>query len=313
MERTSQIGKRIKLRDLQILQAAAQSQSMIKAARQLGITQPAVSYAISSIEQVLGVPLLDRTVHGVSPTIYGMALLERSSIIFNELRQGISEIATLSDPSAGEMRIGATAPMAAIVSIVFNRLHAQFPKLRFELLTGETSNLLRALRRREIEVVVSRTSDSAASQDDLTVETLFREELAVICGQSNKWGRRGNISLSKLISEPWIFPPPQSIITELIRREFEGCGLEMPRATITTSSTYALSVLLASGPFLAINPRSMLKTPFNRLKAVNLRLHQTVGPIMLSTLSNRSLTPAAKLFVNAARETATSMSPELMP
>jgi DNA-binding transcriptional LysR family regulator len=122
VEWNSRIGKRIKLRDLQILQAAAAAGSMMKAASDLAITQPAVSYAIGEIEHALGVPLLERTSQGVTPTIYGRALLERSAVVFNELRQGINEIKSLADPAVGELRIGTTPPMSAIASAVFNRL-----------------------------------------------------------------------------------------------------------------------------------------------------------------------------------------------
>src|SRR4030095_14017472 len=79
---------------------------------QLAITQPAVSKAISDLEHTLKVRLLDRTAHGVEPTLYGRALLNWGNAMFDDLRQGVKEIEYLSDPSAGELRIGCTEPMA---------------------------------------------------------------------------------------------------------------------------------------------------------------------------------------------------------
>jgi DNA-binding transcriptional LysR family regulator len=78
--------------DLHILQAAAGAGSMAKAATELAISQPAVPYAVTEMEHVLGVPLLDRTSQGVTPTAYGRAPPERSVVVINELRQGINEI-----------------------------------------------------------------------------------------------------------------------------------------------------------------------------------------------------------------------------
>ena len=63
-----------------------------KAAEQLAITQPAVSKAISDIEHTLKVRLLDRTAHGVEPTVYGRSLLKWSNAVFDDLRQGVREI-----------------------------------------------------------------------------------------------------------------------------------------------------------------------------------------------------------------------------
>ena len=50
--------------------------------------------------------LLDRSPRGVEPTIYAEALLKRGDVVFDELRQGIRDIEFLTNPAAGEVRIG---------------------------------------------------------------------------------------------------------------------------------------------------------------------------------------------------------------
>ncbi len=60
MKWTDRIGRRLKLNDLHILMIVAESGSMGKAAKTLGISQPSVSKAISDIEHAIGVRLLDR-------------------------------------------------------------------------------------------------------------------------------------------------------------------------------------------------------------------------------------------------------------
>ena len=69
------VMQRLKLRDVRAFMAVAQSGSMGKAAAQLAVSQPAISKAIAGLEHTLGVPLLDRSIYGVEPTIYGRALL----------------------------------------------------------------------------------------------------------------------------------------------------------------------------------------------------------------------------------------------
>jgi len=310
MDWNSRIGKRIKLRDLHILQAAVEAGSMMKAASDLAITQPAVSYAIAEIESALGVPLLDRTSQGVTPTVYGRALLERSAVVFNELRQGISEIRSLADPAVGELRLGTTPPMSAIASAVFNRLTPLYPRISYALSVQATDVLLRQLRQRDIELVVSRLADFVRD-DDLRVETLFHDELAVICSKRNKWARRRNVSLAELLNEPWVLPPTSGFLTQVMRRAFTEQGLEMPKAAVTTSSTYALSVLVGNGPFLAIHPGTMLTTPNDhpQLTAVDVRLTNTRGPIGLITLRSGSLSPTAKLFLQTAASVVKEMRP----
>jgi DNA-binding transcriptional LysR family regulator len=296
--------RRLKLRDLQVFQAAAETGSMAKAAAHLAITQPAVSYAISELEHAVGVPLLDRSSQGVTPTVYGRALLARSAIVFNELRHGISEIASLADPEVGELRIGTTPPMSAVASAVFNHLVPRYPRMRFELTfelsVGGTDLLLRQLRQRDVEIVISRLA-SMAGNDDLSVETLFHDELVVICSKQSKWARRRNLALADLVGEPWVFPPATGFLTGVMRGEFEAQGLKFPQATVTTACTYSLSVLIGNGNFLGIHPRAMLTTPNKhpQLTAVDVRLPTTRGAIGLISLKDRSLSPVAKLFAQS--------------
>ena len=106
----SQLGRRLRLRDLHVLMSVAKLGSMAKAASQLGVSQPAVSEVIADLENALGVRLLDRTPQGAQPTPYGTALLRRAVTAFDELRQGIREIEFLTDASLGEVRSGCPSP-----------------------------------------------------------------------------------------------------------------------------------------------------------------------------------------------------------
>jgi DNA-binding transcriptional LysR family regulator len=87
-----QIGRRMRLRDLHVFSAVVEHGSMAKAATKLGVSQPAVSEVIADLEHMLGVRLFDRSPRGIEPTIYGVALLKRSSAAFDELRQSIRDI-----------------------------------------------------------------------------------------------------------------------------------------------------------------------------------------------------------------------------
>jgi DNA-binding transcriptional LysR family regulator len=102
IEWESQIGRRLKLRDLHVFLTVVQCGSMAKAAQQLGVSQPAVSEVIADLEHALGVRLVDRSASGVEPTPYGGALLKRSLAAFDELKQSIRDIEFLSDRTAGK-------------------------------------------------------------------------------------------------------------------------------------------------------------------------------------------------------------------
>src|SRR5215470_14081503 len=107
----SEIGRRLKLRDLHVLSKVVHHGSMAKAAQHLGVSQPSVSEVIANLEHALGVRLLDRSAQGIEPTIYGDALLKRSVAVFDELKQSIRDIEFLSDATTGEVRIGCSEPI----------------------------------------------------------------------------------------------------------------------------------------------------------------------------------------------------------
>src|SRR5215204_4553854 len=112
MEWESRLGRRLRVRDLYILSTVVKLGGMAKAARQLAMTQPAVSSAIANLEHMLGVRLLDRSPRGIEPTIYAEAMLKRSVAVFDELKQSVKDIELLSNPTAGELRIGSPIAIA---------------------------------------------------------------------------------------------------------------------------------------------------------------------------------------------------------
>ena len=100
------VGRLFKLRKLYFLSAVVERGSMAKAASHLAMSQPTVSEAIASLEGTLKVRLLDRGSRGIEPTIYAQALINRGTVVFDELSQAIREIDYLANPATGEVRRG---------------------------------------------------------------------------------------------------------------------------------------------------------------------------------------------------------------
>src|SRR5262249_15143392 len=130
----SRIGRRLRLRDLHVFCAVAECGSMAQAGTRLRVTQPAVSKAVGDLEAALGVRLLDRSPQGVTPTVYGQALLKCGVAVFDELRQGLRNIEHLADPAAGELPNGCQLTLAVtIVAPVIEQLLAKYPRIDFHV------------------------------------------------------------------------------------------------------------------------------------------------------------------------------------
>src|SRR5499427_8005695 len=146
----SQIGRRLRLRDLHVFSTVVQRGSMAKAAQQLGVSQPAVSEVIADLEHALGVRLVDRSAQGVAPTIYGSALLRRSVAVFEELKQSIRDIEFLSDPRVGEVRFACTESVwYTLLPEVILRFSKQYPRVELHADLAGHSREFEGLRERK--------------------------------------------------------------------------------------------------------------------------------------------------------------------
>src|SRR5262245_14877920 len=195
MRSTDRIGRRIKLSDLHILLAVAQSGSMAKAASVLAVSHPVVSRSISELEHTLGVRLLERNPRGVELTEFGRAMLNRSHAAFDELRQGVKDIEFLSDPTAGEVRIGTTPPLAAsFVSAVIDRLARRHPRIVSHVVTGDGEMQRRNLSERRVDLLIFRQVRWVADEQQ-TFEALYQSPYVVAASVKNPWVRRRRIEL----------------------------------------------------------------------------------------------------------------------
>jgi DNA-binding transcriptional LysR family regulator len=306
MQWADRIGHRIKLRDLHVLIAVAQSGSMTKAAESLAISVPVVSKAVSDLEHTLGVRLLDRSAQGVEPTPYGRALLDSSVAAFDELRQGVRNIESLADPSVGEVRIGCPVSMATgFVSVVIDRFSRRHPHVVIHLLAAESGATYRALEERKIDLAIVGMY-GPLNDAHLKGEILFHEPFVVAAGSRSRWARRRNMKLDDLLDERWTLPPEDTLFGSVVAEAFRDGNLAMPRAAVITSSVPARIRLVATGRFVTAVPRSMLRFhPGNTtIKILPVDLPTTRRPIGIVTLRNRSIGPVAERFIACARELA---------
>jgi DNA-binding transcriptional LysR family regulator len=302
MEAKEDVARRLRLRDLHMLRVVVELGSMARAAESLALSQPAISKAITEMERSLAVPLLDRSARGVTPTAYGRVLLERGAAMLDELRQGIKEIRFLADPAQGEVRLGATEPMTAVISVVIDHLAARHPRMRFQVQVAPTKELLEGLRRRDLDLAVTRIANAEA-EPDLRAEVLFEDALAVMAGRRNPLVRRRRMSLASLVDEPWAIPPRDSFLGTFISQAFHSRGLEYPRTAVFTRSVQMWVAMLRTGRFLGIGPSAMLRfsAHYPALAALPVDLAETRRPVALVTLANCHPAPAARLFAEVAR------------
>jgi DNA-binding transcriptional LysR family regulator len=233
-------------------------------------------------------------------------LLDGGVAVFDDLRQAVKNIEFLADPTAGEVRIGSSALLAAsVVSAVVDRLSRRYPRIVFHLVTGHVETLHRELSKRNVDFLIVRRFGPIADER-LDFEFLSDDSYVVAAGAHNPWVRRRKIALAELASEAWVLPAPGSVIASVVRKAFRAGGLDYPRTTVVTESSEVRTSLLATGRFVTIFPASALRFPAQRpeIKVLPVQLPMARLPNGIVTLKNRTLSPVAQLFIDCAREIA---------
>ena len=310
----SQIGRRLKLRDLHVFSTVVQRGSMAKAARELGVSHPAVSEVIADLEHALGVKLLDRSAQGVEPTVYGDALLTRSVAVFDDLKQIIRDIQFLSDATTGEVRIGCMeAPWFTLVPDVIRRFSQQYPRIEVHTDLVDHSEIFRGLRERRYDCVMNqlRTARPEEAADELMMEILYDDELVVAAWARSKWAGRRKIDLAELIDEPWAGSGRTAWGRSLGEGVFRAAGLSRPNPRMVTDSIILRARLVAGSPHLGMFASSVLRRLIAdnyALTALPIYLRANTASIAIVTLKNRTLSPVVERFLACVRKVAASFA-----
>ncbi|WP_322047474.1 LysR family transcriptional regulator [Paraburkholderia sp. J67] len=160
--------------------------------RQMGISQPAVSFALATLENQAGRPLFERRTSGLEPTDLAYRLGEASCAALNEAAQLADDLSAQRLPLDGRLIVGALPGAGALVleraMAVLRRVHPGLDVDLIELEGRSTAGLTSTLQSREVDLVVGALRDFR-HEDGLAVEPLFGTPLTLVA-------RRGHPLLS---------------------------------------------------------------------------------------------------------------------
>lgn len=314
MQAVDRIGRRLKLHDLHVLIAVAQTGSMSKAAGLLSTGQPAISRSVADLEHAVGARLLERRRQGVSLTKYGEILLEGGRKVFDDLQQTIENVDFLKDPTAGQVRIGSNPFLSAtFVASAVNHISQRHPRMVCRLTTGNVRTLHQDLAERSVDLLVTRLFGPITSEH-LNFEPLFDDPYAVVVGPHHPMARRRKVDLADLMDEQWVLPPSDGPLGAVAMEAFRSSGLDYPRALVIGPPEVRVS-LLATGRFVSIVPKSslMFSARHNELKVLPVKHPFRGVPVGIVTLKGRETPPLTALFIESCRQVAAQNAKPNMP
>jgi DNA-binding transcriptional LysR family regulator len=246
------------LRRLRHLQTIVVEGSFTGAAAQLGLSQPALSASIKSLEADLGVPLLKRHRFGVNATPFADALVAHACTIHNELENAWAKVAQLKGSEAISLRIGCGPSEATrLLPMALQHLHAAQPGMRLFVEYGLNETLMPMVRRGEIACALSSIPRSAP-HPELEHEALHVDTAVIVARSAHPLATRRTLAAKDLAAYPWVLARRWELERKALDDLFAQAGMKPIEAQIETTSAVLMKAVLLQSDFLTFVPHEMI-------------------------------------------------------
>lgn len=302
------LPRHLKLGELRVFIAVLEARSFRKAATALHLTQPAVTRAVASLEEMLGVKLFDRRSDGVEPTVHGLSFAPRAEAVFDELRRAAQDLTLVSSGAQGSLRVG-IVPMPAIpfLPIAVKRLRDQHPDIFVSIVEAREAELLDRLRKRDIEVAILRLALLDVGED-MKLDAFFDEKLCVVAAKDHRLAARKRLNWPELLQENWVMPPADCIFYEHVLVTLDRLGLQMPRQLVEAYSVHLQFGMVLHAGMLCFGMRSQIEFAPDKAMLVRLpfELATPVRPVGAVSLRSHELSPLAQQLIGQIHQLAQS-------
>jgi len=202
--------RRLKLNQLMIFERVLETRSVVRAANEMRLTQPAVTKVIHELESCFDGALFSRSNRGVVPTELGLMLGRRVKSLMAELRYMTDELNDFRLGTSGHVIVGTLISASArLLPRAIAMVKSRTPNVLVTVREGTTAHLFPALATGDLDIVVGRLPERElpiASAFPLTHEALFDESLCAVVGKGYGALPECVAHLSELAGSPWILP-----------------------------------------------------------------------------------------------------------
>lgn len=291
--------------------AVVEARSINKAARSLNISQPALSRSIRSLEHALGMPLLDRSVKGVTPTALGQMLLNHVRTINVNLSQTSNEVEAFCGNRTGEIAVGVTPAANSLVTGAIELIQCESPKLKVRAIESASPDLFALVRTGELDMYIGPAARTP--EPDMTEEPLFTERFALWARSNHPLLRRRNLQFRDLAAEAWIVPHPESTLRSHLDAELRRAKISLTGSITETSSLLLVKTLLVGGNRIALLSPAVLSAEHQAgvVKKLKGRWSFPSRSYCIFTRQRRSRTPPMHAFIRALKTIARGTSGRL--
>jgi DNA-binding transcriptional LysR family regulator len=268
--------------------------SFHRAAKQLNISQPALSRRIKGLEQALGNMLIERSTRHVAPTPIGRELQPLLTRLLDEFEDSVLSIGALGGRYAGQVTI-ASVPTAAFYFLprVIRAFNQRYPGIRFRILDLSANEGLEAVARGEVEFGINFTG---ATRPDLRFTPLLQDEFVLACRKDHQLASAKELRWRDLSGHPLIGVSQSSANRAVLDQALSRANVQLDWFYEVTHLSTSLG-LVEAGLGISVLPK--LATPQTEHPVIStVRLKDPLVSRTIGVVERHSarLTPAAERF-----------------
>jgi DNA-binding transcriptional LysR family regulator len=198
----------------------ARTGSFTQTARELHLSQSAVSHSMKALERETGCRLLDRLGKKVVLTQAGEQLLHHATRILQEMENAQQALAHLGKWGRGRLRLGAsTTACQHLIPPVLREFKESFPEHVITIEPGDTTELIGSLLRHRLDLVISL---EPGQEPQIEFHPLFTDNLQFVVGAQHPWALARRVERSEIPRQNYILYNKHSVTFRLIEDYFRA-------------------------------------------------------------------------------------------
>ena len=286
--------RNVTLRQMRVFTAVAQCRSFTRAARELHLTQPAVSQQIKLLEAEVGLPLFEHIGRTIQVTAAGEELLRYAAQVTDLLREAGEALAAMRGLKRGVLKLGAVSTAKYFAPSLLSAFTPAYPEVTIRFVVGNREEIVRALAANEIDLVIM----GRPPRELVTVAAPFaRHPLVIIASPEHPLAGKRRIPLKRLASENFVIREMGSGTRAAMEHLFKEHGM-LYRTSMEVSSNETIKQAVMAGMGLSLISMHTVTLELATAKLVTLNV--TGLPIVrdwfVIHLRDKKLSPIAAAF-----------------
>lgn len=231
------------LRQIRVFAAVARARSFTRAARELHLTQPAVSQQMKLLEQEVGLPLLEHVGRSIQVTAAGEELLRYATQISDLLREASETFSAMRGLKRGVLKLGAVSTAKYFAPSLLSTFAPDYPEVSIRFVVGNREEIIRLMAGNEIDLVIMGRPPRAPPT---IAEPFAKHPLAIIASPKHPLAGKRRIAFDKVAKENFIIREQGSGTRAAMEHLFKGHGLSY-RTSMEVDSNETIKQAVMAG------------------------------------------------------------------